>query len=139
MLPPSATLCCHLVCKVSSTPKACGAAVAVRSGRCRVRAQESKVRFADHPGVIAEYCRVSRYRSTLKWMLQSHQRAVLGVMLFSQTQKSLIVFALKLQSASERWIYLVETSAYPTSYVSLKLSCVTSAAKTLFCSTPDRL
>src|SRR5258708_37962954 len=24
MLPPSATECCHLVCKVSSTPKACG-------------------------------------------------------------------------------------------------------------------
>src|SRR5260370_20532621 len=47
MLPLSAALCCHLVCKISSTPKACGVAVAVRSGRCPVRAQESKVRFAD--------------------------------------------------------------------------------------------
>ena len=46
MLPPSATLCCQL-CKVSSTPKACRAAVAVRPGRCPVRTQESKVRFAD--------------------------------------------------------------------------------------------
>jgi hypothetical protein len=27
ILPPSAALCCHLVCKVSSTPKACGASV----------------------------------------------------------------------------------------------------------------
>ena len=64
ILPLSAELCRHLVqwnaatecnvmlllvCKVSSTPKACGAAVAVRLGRCPVRAQESKVRFADKP------------------------------------------------------------------------------------------
>ena len=47
----NATLRCQLVCKVSSTPEACGAAVAVRSGRCPVRAQGSKVRFADHAGV----------------------------------------------------------------------------------------
>jgi hypothetical protein len=37
------------VCKVSSTPEACGAAVAIELGRCPVRAQGSKVRFADHP------------------------------------------------------------------------------------------
>jgi hypothetical protein len=37
------------VCKVSSTPEARGAAVAVRSGRCPVRAQGSKVRVADDP------------------------------------------------------------------------------------------
>jgi hypothetical protein len=64
MLPPSATECCHVVCKVSSTPKACGAAVAVRSGRCPVRTQESKVRFADIHVVICQVkARVSRARS----------------------------------------------------------------------------
>ena len=49
MLAPRAMECCHLVCRVSSTPEACGAAVAVRSGRSRVRAQGSKVRLADKP------------------------------------------------------------------------------------------
>ena len=41
------------VCKVSSTPEACGAAVAVRSRRCPVWfvLQGSKVRFADQPEV----------------------------------------------------------------------------------------
>jgi hypothetical protein len=65
MRPPSAKLCCHPVQrnaatfgdhqgvrKVSSTPEACGAAVPVRSGRCPIRAQGSKVRFADDTGVI---------------------------------------------------------------------------------------
>src|SRR5216683_6237925 len=64
MLPPSAKLCCHpvqrnaatfgdhqRVCKISSTPKAGGGATAVRSGRGRSQALESKVRFADHSGV----------------------------------------------------------------------------------------
>jgi hypothetical protein len=59
MLPPSATLCCQL-CKVSSTPKACRAAVAVGPGRCPVQAQESKVRFADNSEVNDEM-RVSHY------------------------------------------------------------------------------
>ena len=36
------------------TPKACGAAVAVRSGRYPVRTHESKVRFADNPLVTRE-------------------------------------------------------------------------------------
>src|SRR5260370_12457306 len=64
MLRLSATLCCHLMCKVSSTPKACGAAVAVRSGRCPVRAQESKVRFADDSEITLPcgYLGVYRYR-----------------------------------------------------------------------------
>jgi hypothetical protein len=87
------------VVEVAQTPvfgKFDGAGVSGSTGRGRSQALESKVRFSDDAGVIAEYCRVSRYRSTLKWMLQSHQRAVLGMMLFSQTQKSLIVFALKL-------------------------------------------
>jgi hypothetical protein len=35
------------VCKVSSTPEALGAAVAVRSRRYLARVQESKVAFAD--------------------------------------------------------------------------------------------
>jgi hypothetical protein len=54
---------CHRVqrnaateCKVSSTPKACRAAVAVRSGRCPIRAQGSKVRFADHPELGGDLC-----------------------------------------------------------------------------------
>jgi hypothetical protein len=34
---------------------------AVGLGRCPVRAQGSKVRFADDAGIIAEYCGVSRY------------------------------------------------------------------------------
>src|SRR5271170_208674 len=38
------------VCKVSSTPEACGAAVPVRSGRYPVRVRGSKVRFADNSG-----------------------------------------------------------------------------------------
>ena len=38
------------VCKISSTPKAGGAATAVRSGRGRSQALGSKVRFADKPG-----------------------------------------------------------------------------------------
>jgi hypothetical protein len=37
MLPPIAMECCHLVCKVSSTPKACGAA--------RLRFDQDDVRF----------------------------------------------------------------------------------------------
>jgi hypothetical protein len=37
------------VCKVSSSPEALGAAVAVRSGRYPARVQESKVALADHP------------------------------------------------------------------------------------------
>ena len=41
------TICCHVVCKISSTPEACGAAVAVGLGQCPVRAQGSKVRVAD--------------------------------------------------------------------------------------------
>jgi hypothetical protein len=62
MRPPSAELCCHpvqrnaatfgdhqRVCKVSTTPEGCGASVAVGLGRCPVRAQGSKVRFADKP------------------------------------------------------------------------------------------
>jgi hypothetical protein len=54
MLRSSARECCHLrrsqmVCKISSTPKAGGAATAVRSGRGRSQALGSKVRFADHP------------------------------------------------------------------------------------------
>ena len=51
MLPSSATECCHLRrspkgVQVSSTPEAC-----VGLGRCPVRAQGSKVRVADDPGI----------------------------------------------------------------------------------------
>ena len=77
ILPPSAKLCCdpvqgnaatfgdhQRVCKVSTTPEACGAAVAVGLGRCPVRAQGSKVRFADFHVVICQVkARVSRARS----------------------------------------------------------------------------
>src|SRR6266851_151145 len=61
ILPPSAALCCHPVqrnaatlddhqraCKISSTPKAGGGETAVRSGRDRSQALESKVLFADN-------------------------------------------------------------------------------------------
>ena len=69
-------LCCHpvqgmrpptdhqRVCKISSTPKACGGAASVRSGRCRSQAQERKVRLADIHVVICQVkARVSRARS----------------------------------------------------------------------------
>src|SRR6266852_3255255 len=63
ILPPNAASCGHQVrsyaaiqCngmlrKLSSTTGACGAAAAVRRGRCPARAQGSKVRFADDPGI----------------------------------------------------------------------------------------
>ena len=49
MLPPSAVA--KGACEISSTPKACGGAAAVRSGHGPSLALGSKVLLADHPGI----------------------------------------------------------------------------------------
>jgi hypothetical protein len=83
MLPLNATLCCHLVCEVSSTPEACGAAVAVGLGRCPVRARGSKVRFADQPprtrSAAAASTRLKASLATPKWDKAFGYRHVRGI------------------------------------------------------------
>src|SRR5260370_25166753 len=79
MLPSSGTECCHLRrspkgVQVSSTPEAC-----VGLGRCPVRAQGSKVRFADKLEVTDNFLTIDRPRadasrmsSSVAWRSEEH-------------------------------------------------------------------
>jgi hypothetical protein len=78
MRPPSAkyaaaTFCDHQrVCTISSTPKACGGAAAVRSGRGPSQAPESKVRFAANSEVTLELTATMNWRASASRLAPTH-------------------------------------------------------------------